>query len=1365
MNSDNQNFQQQLLSLLDTADFRDDPLRLEMQQWWQQARAGAAPIQPALIPSRLGSDEQAVQHALLDNSLCGIVLTHGRVIQYCNTRFAQMFGYTPSELLGRPTRIVYPNDEAFLRVQQAYQEMQLQGLGQLQTVQFAHKDGSRVQCDLSGILLPGDEQSVWTLVDVSLREQQSQRLLRHTRFNALLAEANRMGLIVESEQALYDAVCQAAVAHGAMLRAWIGRPEGASGQFEVLAAAGALDDLQQTDLVTPADATDGNDPTRQAWHRDQAIFLAGAFAALPIHRQGQIVAVLTACCPQDNVFDDEVRALFVALASAIESGLRGLWQRQCIAQLQGLYRALMNEGDVVLQARSELEMLQSTCEKLVDGTPFHGVLVGRPDARGQGEVLARAGSGTRQLETLRLNLIDHGETSMMMRAWSTQTLIFDNNRLADARLDQMERDFCQAHGWHALLAAPVLRAGKIWAVLVFVSRQINVFDSQTMELCQVVAALLGHGLDEMDLKQQLSELQKEESQRARHDILTGLPNRYAMELHLTRAVSQARRRGTVLALGLIDLDDFKPVNDTWGHAAGDRLLYELAQRLQSRLRDSDLLARLGGDEFIIIIEDLDQNCINRHLTDLLSRLHQAVEQPFDIGPGQNALVGMSMGLALFPRDADDGDVLMHQADNAMYQAKQHKHDREHWWSFPTPGAEKPAREAVFTAYSSEAAALMSKYRNYLQSVVERFIQHFAEELARTPQSQAILAALNHAEIQALLQRQATHFRFLLDPETTQEMIQHRARRLGQVHALVGVNSAMLTQTFALCRQVLGERLNRELLPARERYHILRTAESRVQDDIQAELLAGQETTDTYQRILASPLPAGAELWADALHRETMALAGLPGIRACEVIRPNANGVFQVEASTGEAADEIFRILCTPGLQATLAAHQSTDSGLIPTAWRSGQLTSTADYMRDARTRAWHHELQSLTLALHGTVMIPIPAANGVPVMVLALYGSYPNQFCSPWMQQFAMGLQQRWAMIWQHCSTPASNGALSQSQAQDYRQRLFDGGLMMALQPIIDLRSGAMIKAEALARLRMPDGQIIPPAIFLPLLGTAELGQLFRLGLEQALSEVLRWKKQGLSLQVALNLPPSVLGNPHCLSWVKSGLERHHLPPGCLSLELQETPHQDKHQQDKAIRQLTQLGVGLAMDDLGAGDSSLQRLSGLPINAIKIAQGLLADLYTNPTQTMSLTGALIQMGQDFEREVVVEGLEDQGMLEAAVLLGAPYGQGYALARPMPADQLLVWNRAARLPPPAPGVSTFVGALAYHWQLTHHQGGQHPHDIGDCPLTSFLAGLGAEGRAARAWHLQIHAEPQRPEAALRLRQWLTQQIHGQAPDGA
>jgi len=133
--------------------------------------------------------------------------------------------------------------------------------------------------------------------------------------------------------------------------------------------------------------------------------------------------------------------------------------------------------------------------------------------------------------------------------------------------------------------------------------------------------------------------------------------------------------------------------------------------------------------------------------------------------------------------------------------------------------------------------------------------------------------------------------------------------------------------------------------------------------------------------------------------------------------------------------------------------------------------------------------------------------------------------------------------------------------------------------------------------------------------------------------------------------------------------------------------------------------------------------------------------------------------------VVVEGLEDQGMLEAAVLLGAPYGQGYALARPMPADQLLAWNRAARLPPPAPGVSTFVGALAYHWQLTHHQGGQHPHDIGDCPLTSFLAGLGAEGRAARAWHLQIHAEPQRPEAALRLRQWLTQQIHGQAPDGA
>ena len=124
----------------------------------------------------------------------------------------------------------------------------------------------------------------------------------------------------------------------------------------------------------------------------------------------------------------------------------------------------------------------------------------------------------------------------------------------------------------------------MWAVMGFVCEEHDIFDPQTVELCERVAELLGRGLDELDNKQRLVTLQSEEAYRARHDRLTDLPNRFALEQYLPQALARARNDGRVLALGMMDLDDFKPVNDQFGHEVGDHLLRELAQRLRSRLR-------------------------------------------------------------------------------------------------------------------------------------------------------------------------------------------------------------------------------------------------------------------------------------------------------------------------------------------------------------------------------------------------------------------------------------------------------------------------------------------------------------------------------------------------------------------------------------------------------------------------------------------------------------------------------------------------------------------------------------------------------------------------------------------------------------
>ncbi|HQS29541.1 MAG TPA: diguanylate cyclase [Halothiobacillus sp.] len=164
-----------------------------------------------------------------------------------------------------------------------------------------------------------------------------------------------------------------------------------------------------------------------------------------------------------------------------------------------------------------------------------------------------------------------------------------------------------------------------------------------------------------------------------HDPLTHLPNRRALERELAQRINLANRTQTPLVVGMLDLDDFKPVNDTWGHEAGDILLRSLAERLTMRLREHDFLARIGGDEFVIVISHLEAHHFGDQLVRVLDRLHQAVETPFNFADGQQSSVGMSMGIAIYPQDAADGDALMRQADAALYQTKTHKKDRTVWW--------------------------------------------------------------------------------------------------------------------------------------------------------------------------------------------------------------------------------------------------------------------------------------------------------------------------------------------------------------------------------------------------------------------------------------------------------------------------------------------------------------------------------------------------------------------------------------------------------------------------------------------------------------------------------------------------------------
>ena len=165
---------------------------------------------------------------------------------------------------------------------------------------------------------------------------------------------------------------------------------------------------------------------------------------------------------------------------------------------------------------------------------------------------------------------------------------------------------------------------------------------------------------------ELKQLQKQLGRMAHSDQLTGLPNRALLFDRLEQVMIQARRRGTRFALLFADLDGFKAVNDGYGHQAGDQLLQAAARRLAFCVRESDTVARMGGDEFIIILNDLS----HREEPGIVARkLLEAISAPFDLGE-ITCHLGISIGISIFPDDAEDAQKLISCADLAMYEVKQ-----------------------------------------------------------------------------------------------------------------------------------------------------------------------------------------------------------------------------------------------------------------------------------------------------------------------------------------------------------------------------------------------------------------------------------------------------------------------------------------------------------------------------------------------------------------------------------------------------------------------------------------------------------------------------------------------------------------------
>jgi diguanylate cyclase (GGDEF)-like protein len=153
---------------------------------------------------------------------------------------------------------------------------------------------------------------------------------------------------------------------------------------------------------------------------------------------------------------------------------------------------------------------------------------------------------------------------------------------------------------------------------------------------------------------------------ANYDILTDLPNRMLFNDRIKQTLEISKRYGQKFAVLFLDLDDFKKVNDMYGHKAGDEVLIEVSKRISGFIRSSDTFARIGGDEFTVILN----NIANKDgVIKVANKIIELVSHPIKLSNEAEVKIGISIGIALFPDDGDYEDRIVSKADNAMYKAK------------------------------------------------------------------------------------------------------------------------------------------------------------------------------------------------------------------------------------------------------------------------------------------------------------------------------------------------------------------------------------------------------------------------------------------------------------------------------------------------------------------------------------------------------------------------------------------------------------------------------------------------------------------------------------------------------------------------
>ncbi len=525
------------------------------------------------------------------------------------------------------------------------------------------------------------ERALQRQIELSARSKASEeKAQRISRLYAALSAVNQTVFKLLDAQAIFQAVCDIAVATTGFPLAWIGLAGERTGEIRVAAQAGTPTDfLEQLHLTTDETKPEGRGPTATAL-REQRLVVVDDFRnaeivkpwrkiaersgirstiVMPIARSNALIGTFALLADQPGVFQDEDQALVAEIASDISMSLDDLDRRTKLREAEKIRSATV-------------EVLESIATDAPPGAVFARLLDVFISAAGVPMAcitLVRNGKlfvsyATRDFPIAfgqeMDGLVPGPQSASSGAAVDRRSTVVVEDIESDPVWDARYRVPAQEHGLRSCTAAPITSSdGSVLGTIDAYNAVPYRPSSEDLALMESFARIVSIALDRAADRSRLEH-------QTLHDALTNLPNRLLFIDRIRQAFAAARRYDFRIAVALVDLDRFRNVNDTLGHAAGDELLQQVAERFANAVQPDETLARMGGDEFLILFTHIQETY---DADAAVRRVLESLEPPFRIA-GREIFVGASIGVAVAASGYPvDPEALLQLAGTEMHRAK------------------------------------------------------------------------------------------------------------------------------------------------------------------------------------------------------------------------------------------------------------------------------------------------------------------------------------------------------------------------------------------------------------------------------------------------------------------------------------------------------------------------------------------------------------------------------------------------------------------------------------------------------------------------------------------------------------------------